>query len=138
VIGKKTNKKKVRNNEMSKLAFFLIIFMAPHAFANPITLDNKEQVSIATKLHEAMGELSGRVTDCVEIDKKSIEECACRNYESCQFKAEYKQVVDLYCGIKKDFPEWNQKTVNYTEENSGRTVALGMVGLDKIFGEQFK
>ena len=121
---------------MKKLAFIFLLLYPTQVFASSVILDNKAQISRAADLHEAIGALSGKVTDCVEKDKKPIEECGCFSLETCQFKTEYEQVLKLYCAIRTDFPEWQSKTVNYQDERSGYSIALGMIGLEKMFGTQ--
>lgn len=123
---------------MRALIFISFLFFASNVVANPIVLEDEDQILRAKEMHEAIGVLSSKVTACVDIENKPIEECACFNLENCDFKPEFKIATKIYCNLKADFSDWNEKSINYKDQKTHESIAIGMIGLERIFGKYCK
>jgi hypothetical protein len=111
---------------------------AAGAEPEPISLTDQGDIESAIELSDSIDAISKKVMACNNEIPASIEDCDCSDLETCKFKNEYKKAASVYCKIKKTYPSWVGKTVNFDIEGSNNSHSLYMGGLEQQFGRACK
>ncbi len=101
-----------------------------------VEVKSEKDKVIVIELDDAINKVSEKVMGCMEQPDGTREKCACMDLENCKFKSEYQSLITIFCKAKIDHPEWAGKIVNVYQ--SSKTIALGMVGLDRQLGSNCK
>ncbi len=94
--------------------------------AQVIELTRAEDIRDVLSVHEAIGKMSAKVSECVKGKLAPADECACR------YPMELAELRKTYEKVLVQHPEWKDKLVSYNS-NGGNS----MVGFDGL-REQFE
>jgi hypothetical protein len=103
-----------------------------------ITLTDQGEIKSAIELSDSIDELSKKVMACNNESTGSASDCDCYDLDTCKFKKEYMKAANSYCKVKKTYPSWTGKTVNFDIEANKNTHSLYMGGLEQQFGRACK
>jgi len=123
---------------LRKLLYILLVVFSSAVMANSeiIEINSEKEKTAVLDVHNSIEKMTTNVKRCMAEPGGTRQICGCLDLEGCKFKEDYKQLIDSYCKLKSQYPEWHGKTI-HMHQNS-ETIALGMLGLDRQLGNACK
>ena len=123
---------------MRKICYiFLVVFCSASTADSEIIEVNSEKEKIAIlDVHNSIKKMAANVKQCMAAPGGTRQTCGCLDLKGCKFKTDYKRLIDSYCKLRSQYPEWQGKTVNMYQNS--QTIAVGMVGLERQLGRSCK
>ena len=111
-----------------------LLLCSPFAHAENITLTDDAEIEKAEAVSTAMAAISDQVMKCIEDNNGNTDGCICATRESCPFKAEFDDFVEVFCGVIAEHPEWKERDVAYQISPDPTSHTLGTSNIHRHYG----